>query len=116
MAGGIVGYIHTNSHIKECLNMGSVIVSNYDYIGGIVGFNFQACSTENCINAGYVYGENCVNVSAIGSGGIGGILGYNRSFNTNAINKCVNTGVIQGASWHCIVYDGVPYPNIQNSN
>lgn len=93
--GGIVGYLHctesVDSYIKNCANYGVLThdgVSNYQYIGGIMGYN--DISTTN------KYIQNCANYGVIafvevkpGNTNIGGIIGYSMG---TSIENCVSAG------------------------
>ncbi len=108
-SGGIVCSISVGSSentciIRNCVNKGNITNTNGAYsAGGIVGFLSRTsnggvsslnCIIENCINKGNV---------SVGSGWIGGIIGYYNGWFTNStdvtdstcvVRNCKNTGTI----------------------
>ena len=112
-AAGIAG-THTGSTIKNCANMGNVLIEEYgSYVGGIVGLNksdtndgtisiFECYNTGNIENktncCGGIVGNNqtpliaCYNVGrVIGYGETGGITG----FTIRSVYNCYNLGTIE---------------------
>jgi hypothetical protein len=108
--GGIAGMVTGgNIIIEKCINIGTIRTSGQgrDYFfrdsssaagGGIIG----ACSgmyvtTNNCINSGFIEGDDC----------IGGIVGNHAGFGINAnltMSNCISTGVVKGkTNTGCIV-------------
>ena len=76
--GAVVGFAHNGATIRGCWSANGTVVSGVNYVGGIVGAldaetsdtNVDAIEQQDhiyeCINRGYVYGNN----------NVGGILGY----------------------------------------
>ncbi len=76
--GAVVGFAHNGATIRGCWSANGTVVSGVNYVGGIVGgldletsdTNVDAIEQQDhiyeCINRGYVYGNN----------NVGGVLGY----------------------------------------
>jgi hypothetical protein len=105
--GGIVGY-NFGGAVVDCCYSGSITVSGFSFVGGIVGDNQG--TVDNCINIGTVtssgdcvggiagYGggavtnsKNTGNIS--GDTNVGGIVG---SLITGSVDNCINSGKIVG--------------------
>ena len=86
--GGIIGQVNgkdKTSTVQNCINTGSVTVSNQD-AAGIVGNVAQAVTIKNCSNMGAITSKNCA----------GGIA--SRSWaSVLTVENCVNKGIINGA-------------------
>lgn len=129
--GGIAGY-STYSHISNCINSGSLI--GYDCMGGIIGYLDSESSVKNCYNnsqyiQGYLYGmiggivgyhcgtlcacamNNSINgIVQIGWTPVGGITGYDHDgsiskycyyLKHNIINKNFShTGDLSWGYWY----------------
>lgn len=93
-AGGIEAYAKL-AEIRECVNVGDVILTQIDasrgantqtYGGGITGYSY-GCDISNCLNAGNVFVslESC-----------GGITGYAQDDTTykGLIQNCLNIGSV----------------------
>ncbi|MBQ3534329.1 MAG: InlB B-repeat-containing protein, partial [Clostridia bacterium] len=107
--GGVVGEIIGT--ITNCYNTGS-IMGTYNFVGGIVGWNFSSSTVTNCYNTGAVTGNgnrvggvaggnsatitNCYNIGAVtGSDYVGGIVGWdNEGTVTNSyyLSGCARDG------------------------
>ncbi len=122
VAGGIAGKVNgAGSTIKECTNNGAVNGTGNYGVGGIVGYNNNTLTIENCTNmeSGAVDGKgngnggiigrtdnsltltNCTNQAAInGANNTGGMIGVEQSGSaaTVTLTDCVNTGAIKAAN------------------
>ena len=96
--GGIVGMLGTspyvnissvnNTEIIRALNIGNVIGNNY--VAGIIGINNSQSVVEECINSGYIKGNN--NVSGIS---FNSIDSYPIIDPYPIITNSINTGVVE---------------------
>ncbi len=82
---GLFGWVHSGT--VRNLGVASGFVRGNSRCGGVVGRAEQAVTISNCWN----------NATVIGSGTIGGILGYSLWKNTYIMN-CYNTGSVTGTS------------------
>ncbi len=89
-AGGLVG--GHNGDISECYST-SLVVSDVNYVGGLVGFN-KGTIYMSCAH-GHVSGKECV----------GGLVGYNQKANDGffsydpVVAHCYATGVVRGENY-----------------
>lgn len=89
-AGGILGYGYTNTHIKNCYNVGEIVMTDAmtdvesKGAGGIIGSGYNTQTIENCYNIGKV-----TSLKSYG-GGIIGVFGWH----TTIIKNCYNLGEI----------------------
>jgi hypothetical protein len=84
-AGGLVGFLFSNSTITDCYS--SCDVSANNYAGGLVGYNYQS----SVLNSYYVTGK----VTGIGNYSYsGGLVGYNSYY--ASIYKCYSAGNVIG--------------------
>lgn len=89
-AGGYAGSICAvnNGTIEGCINEADVITTDSQIAGGICGQN------KGTILA-------CLNTGNVPNGAeIGGICGENANASANAINACINAGMLHGSSNH----------------
>ena len=86
--GGVVGY-NNGGTVENCYNTGTV-TGTYDYVGGVVGYNYSGGSVTNCYNTGTVTGTDDY------VGGVGGVVGYNHS--GGSVTGCyfLQQGELQG--------------------
>ena len=107
-AGGIIGVMCPSSHVRQCINIGTVraiggggrpvgeaggIVGNVGYVSDGRGLTANNWYISHSINAGFVYGS-------MNTGGIVGSKGhwwtqYNNAFD-GKLEHCLNTGVLDG--------------------
>ena len=89
--GGLVGY-NDNSRISNCYATGSVTGSahsgSHNYVGGLVGRNYDDSSITNCYATGNVSGALCA---------VGGLVGSNST--SSSISNCYATGSVNGDSY-----------------
>jgi hypothetical protein len=94
--------------IMNCTNAGEI--NGDGYVGGIVWYNHETCSLENCNNVGAVNGasagglvgrndhastiDNCYNAGIINGSGAGGIVMHN--IHGSIINNSYNSGIVEG--------------------
>lgn len=89
--GGIVGNSYNGGVVKFSYNSGTV--SGNQYVGGIVGYNFASSDYTTMIQ--YCYNKGKVR----GTYDAGGIVGYNLSYSSTsvpAVYDCYNAGVVSG--------------------
>ena len=91
-AGGIVGQVHDDGTVEDCVNRGTVRVNaakntSIIYVGGITGLNSGAIS--NCVNYS---GASNLSSQATNPQHAGGIAGMSR----RVILNCANYGEVQG--------------------
>lgn len=119
-AGGFFGYSGTSPHIYPLTITNSMfsglIESNYDYVGGISGWNGHADSKIiNCINTGtiHLYHFNDCNKTTNALSRVGGITAINNS----VMESCASYGpIIIEAPEECTKIDGVGGLVGQSSN
>ena len=103
--GGIVGD-NVYGYVADCINNGTV-TSSQDKVGGIIGNNQVAQTSDEPVSGKSSIIERCVNNGSISgrnsSGGdyVGGIVGmsswsFDKSY-TGAIRDCLNSGTISGS-------------------
>ncbi|MBR7151823.1 MAG: hypothetical protein IKD02_05755 [Clostridia bacterium] len=83
-AGGVVGYLASNSYVLDCHS--NVTVSGVSYVGGVVGTN-DGGTVLRCYNTGSVSGSEYV----------GGVVG--RNMISSAVQHCYNTGSVSGSEY-----------------
>ena len=83
--GGLVGYNYDHSTVSKCYSTGSV--SGSSDVGGLVGENHNHSTVSNCY---YTAG------SVSGSMYVGGLVGGNGPYST--VSKCYSTGSVSGTS------------------
>ena len=94
--GGIAGAFGVESYnesvsIANCVNSSNINVPNADYVGGIIGMNYNYNSPI------YTYATNNSNSGSIrGRQNVGGIIGGTDNYNTAYINKVTNIGGVYG--------------------
>jgi hypothetical protein len=99
-AGGIAGYMASNSSIEDCYVTGAV--SGGAYVGGITGYMKDTSSVKNCYSTAVVTGTYTSN------GCVGGIVGYMPSgspsiencYSTGAVTSNLNIGYVGGVAGH----------------
>ena len=77
--GGVVSYNYDDGTVQNCYNTGTVIGDVN--VGGVVGFNYD--TVQNCYNTGTVIGNNY----------IGGVVGFHYD---DTVSNCYNTGTVKG--------------------
>ena len=82
--GGMVG--QNGGTINNCYSSGSILTTDWYYVGGLVGLNYYCGTITNCYSASSVSGGSLV----------GGLAGGN----TGTITKCYSLGSVSGD--HCV--------------
>lgn len=117
--GGIIGEIRengngkTDAYIKQCINYGTVKISDACYnVGGICGDSFckKGEGVVECCNIGKVISENCVPFNNLPSFNVGGIS--NKYLNAT---NCYNAGYIT-TDTESYVGGIAGYPSINHFN
>ena len=89
-SGGTADYPIT---VNRCAYYGTINITGYDCVGGIVGYNGSYHAITNCLYAG--------SITAGSSGAttnIGGILGYTNNANYKGIQNCLSIGSLANNS------------------
>lgn len=131
--GGITGNCASNSSVKNCANIGSIITDGSMYVGGIAGQAVTPTDINGCYNFGAISGtkgylggavgyalgnvQNCYNAGTIkstvtNSKTIGGIAG--QLAGVGNIKNCYNTGTIINPNSAGIVGTGT-VPKLSNN-
>jgi len=99
--GGFVGN-NTRSGISDSYS--NVTVAGVSYVGGLVGYNYESVSMENCFNFGNVTGSEDK---------VGGLIGWNEK---STVNNCYNKGNVEGGSYvGGLIGDNAPQSIVNNS-
>ncbi len=111
--GGIVGKVKATStvDVDACSNTANVqftasatnkasslVVYDYNYLGGIAGYAENAAFKGNCINFGQIKGgDNSQNKNTANTFWVGGIVGYLTG--ESSVNSCTHSGIAYNDHW-----------------
>ncbi len=115
--GGIAGETKGTVSILNCVNQADMMLSNCNYVGGIVGNTFSSTKTtiEDCVNEGDIGNKNAAPGTTTGkwSTTVGGIAGQTAA--STVINRCVNKGDVTSARNQIGGFVGNSYGTVTNS-